>query len=105
SKRLAEVRKKGRNFLRPDGKTQVSVRYDGDNRPLGIDAVVVSTPHSEEGAYKTQKEAVMEEVVKPILPAKLVSNKTKFFINPTGRFVVGGPMGDVGLPGLMIIVA
>jgi len=104
SKRLAEVRKKGRNFLRPDGKTQVSVRYDGENRPLGIDAVVVSTQHSEDVAYKTLKEAVMEEVVKPILPAKLVSNKTKFFINPTGRFVVGGPMGDSGLTGRKIIV-
>src|SRR6185295_18627000 len=94
----------GRDFLRPDGKTQVSVRYDGDNRPLGIDAVVVSTQHSEDVSYKTLKEAVMEEVVKPILPAKLVSNKTKFFINPTGRFVVGGPMGDSGLTGRKIIV-
>jgi S-adenosylmethionine synthetase len=104
SKRLAEVRKKGRDFLRPDGKTQVSVRYGSDDRPLGIDAVVVSTQHSEDVAYKTLKEAVMEEVVKPILPTKLVSNKTKFFINPTGRFVVGGPMGDSGLTGRKIIV-
>jgi S-adenosylmethionine synthetase len=104
SKRLAEVRKKGRDFLRPDGKTQVSVRYDSNDRPLGIDAVVVSTQHSEDVAYKTLKEAVMEEVVKPILPSKLVSNKTKFFINPTGRFVVGGPMGDSGLTGRKIIV-
>jgi S-adenosylmethionine synthetase len=104
SKRLAEVRKKGRDFLRPDGKTQVSVRYSGDDRPLGIDAIVVSTQHSEDVAYKTLKEAVMEEVVKPILPTKLVSNKTKFFINPTGRFVVGGPMGDSGLTGRKIIV-
>ena len=104
SKRLAEVRKKGRDFLRPDGKTQVSVRYGSDDRPLGIDAVVVSTQHSEDVAYKTLKEAVMEEVVKPILPSKLVSNKTKFFINPTGRFVVGGPMGDSGLTGRKIIV-
>src|SRR6478752_4322572 len=85
AKRLADVRKKGTlAFLRPDGKTQVSVRDDV--------------------AYKTVKEAVMEEVVKPILPAKLVSNKTKFFINPTGRFVVGGPMGDSGLTGRKIIV-
>jgi len=105
SKRLAEVRKKGTvDFLRPDGKTQVSVRYGADDRPLGIDAVVVSTQHSEDVAYKTLKEAVMEEVVKPILPTKLVSNKTKFFINPTGRFVVGGPMGDSGLTGRKIIV-
>src|SRR6476469_4697552 len=105
SKRLADVRKKGAvDFLRPDGKTQVSVRYDENDRPLGIDAVVVSTQHSEDVAYKTLKEAAMEEVVKPILPSKLVSNKTKFFINPTGRFVVGGPMGDSGLTGRKIIV-
>jgi S-adenosylmethionine synthetase len=105
AKRLADVRKKGTlPFLRPDGKTQVSVRYAADDRPLGIDAVVVSTQHSEDVAYKTLKEAVMDEVVKPLLPSKLVSNKTKFFINPTGRFVVGGPMGDSGLTGRKIIV-
>jgi S-adenosylmethionine synthetase len=105
ARRLADVRKKETlEFLRPDGKTQVSVRYDGEDRVLGIDAVVVSTQHSEDVAYKTLKEAVMEEVVKPILPTKLVSNKTKFFINPTGRFVVGGPMGDSGLTGRKIIV-
>jgi len=105
SKRLADVRKKGTlDFLRPDGKTQVSVRYGSDDRPLALDAIVVSTQHSESVAYKTLKEAVMDEVVKPILPSKLVSNKTKFFINPTGRFVVGGPMGDSGLTGRKIIV-
>ncbi|HVZ71292.1 MAG TPA: methionine adenosyltransferase [Polyangia bacterium] len=105
AKKLAEVRKKGSlDFLRPDGKTQVSVRYDGDNRALGIDAVVLSTQHSEDVKYKTLKEAVMEEVVKPILPAKMVNAKTKYFINPTGRFVVGGPMGDSGLTGRKIIV-
>jgi S-adenosylmethionine synthetase len=105
AKRLADVRKKGTlPFLRPDGKTQVSVRYASDDRPLGIDAIVVSTQHSEDVAYKTLKEAVMDEVVKPILPTKLVTNKTKFFINPTGRFVVGGPMGDSGLTGRKIIV-
>src|SRR3954447_8618407 len=106
SKRLAEVRKNGKlDFLRPDGKSQVSVRYDGEDRPLAIDAVVVSTQHSESVSYKTLKEAVMDEVVRPVLPAALVSNKTKFFINPTGRFVVGGPMGDSGLTGRKIIVA
>ncbi len=105
SKKLADVRKKGVvDFLRPDGKSQVSVRYSSDDRPLGIDAVVVSTQHSESVKYKTLKEAVMDEVVKPVLPAALVSNKTKFFINPTGRFVVGGPMGDSGLTGRKIIV-
>jgi len=105
SKRLADVRKKGTlSFLRPDGKTQVSVRYGSDDRPLALDAIVVSTQHSEDASYKALKEAVMDEVVKPILPAKLVSSKTKFFINPTGRFVVGGPMGDSGLTGRKIIV-
>jgi len=105
SKKLADVRKKGTvDFLRPDGKSQVSVRYSTDDRPLGIDAVVVSTQHSEDVKYKTLKEAVMEEVVRPVLPPALVSNKTKFFINPTGRFVVGGPMGDSGLTGRKIIV-
>jgi S-adenosylmethionine synthetase len=105
AKKLAEVRKKGTlDFLRPDGKTQVSVRYSSDDRALGIDAVVLSTQHSEDVKYKTLKEAVMEEVVKPILPAKMVNAKTKYFINPTGRFVVGGPMGDSGLTGRKIIV-
>jgi S-adenosylmethionine synthetase len=105
AKKLAEVRKKGTlDFLRPDGKTQVSVRYSADDRALGIDAVVLSTQHSEDVKYKTLKEAVMEEVVKPILPVKMVNAKTKYFINPTGRFVVGGPMGDSGLTGRKIIV-
>jgi S-adenosylmethionine synthetase len=105
AKRLAEVRKKGTlDFLRPDGKSQVTVRYDSDNRAIAIDAVVVSTQHSEEVKYKVLKEAVMEEVVRPVLPSALVSPKTKFFINPTGRFVVGGPMGDSGLTGRKIIV-
>jgi S-adenosylmethionine synthetase len=105
AKKLADVRKSGKlDFLRPDGKSQVSVRYDSTDRPLGIDAVVVSTQHSESVPYKTLKEAVMDEVVRPVLPGKLVSNKTKFFINPTGRFVVGGPMGDSGLTGRKIIV-
>jgi S-adenosylmethionine synthetase len=105
ARRLAEVRKKGLvDFLRPDGKSQVSVRYDGTNRPLGIDAVVLSTQHSEDVKYKTLKEAVMEEVVRPVLPSGMVSAKTKYFINPTGRFVVGGPMGDSGLTGRKIIV-
>jgi S-adenosylmethionine synthetase len=105
AKKLADVRKSGKlDFLRPDGKSQVSVRYGSDDRPLAIDAVVVSTQHSEDVSYKTLKESVMEEVIRPVLPAKLVSNKTKFYINPTGRFVVGGPMGDSGLTGRKIIV-
>jgi S-adenosylmethionine synthetase len=105
AKRLAEVRKKGTlDFLRPDGKSQVSVRYDENDRATAIDTVVISTQHSEDVKYKTLKEAVMDEVIRPILPAGLVSPKTKYFINPTGRFVVGGPMGDSGLTGRKIIV-
>ncbi|HEY2901625.1 MAG TPA: methionine adenosyltransferase [Polyangia bacterium] len=105
AKRLADVRKKGTlDFLRPDGKSQVTVRYDGENRPLAIDAVVVSTQHSESVKYKTLKEAVMDEVIRPVLPTGMASTKTKYYINPTGRFVVGGPMGDSGLTGRKIIV-
>jgi S-adenosylmethionine synthetase len=105
TKRLADVRKKGLvDFLRPDGKSQVTVRYDANNQPVAIDTVVLSTQHTETVKYKTLREAVMEEVLKPVLPAALVNNKTKYFINPTGRFVVGGPMGDSGLTGRKIIV-
>ena len=104
SKRLATARKKGiLPFARPDGKTQVSVRYE-DDRPVAIDTVVVSTQHSEDVKYKTLKEAVIEEVCKKELPRELVTPKTRYFINPTGRFVVGGPMGDSGLTGRKIIV-
>ncbi len=105
SKKLADVRKKGTiDFFRPDGKSQVTVCYDENQRVLGIDTVVVSTQHSESVSYKKLKDAVMEEVVRPVVPARLVSRKTKYFINPTGRFVVGGPMGDSGLTGRKIIV-
>ncbi len=105
AKRLAEVRKKGKlKFLRPDGKTQVSIRYDDNHQPVGIDTVVLSTQHDEDVKYKTLKESIMEEVIKPVLPKNWVSAKTKYFINPTGRFVVGGPMGDSGLTGRKIIV-
>jgi S-adenosylmethionine synthetase len=105
AKRLADVRKKGSvDFFRPDGKSQVTVRYDGNHRVLGVDAVVISTQHSESVSYNKLKEAVMEEVVRPVVPARLVSRRTKSFINPTGRFVVGGPMGDSGLTGRKIIV-
>jgi len=104
AKRLATVRKKNIvGFLRPDGKTQVSVRYEND-RPVGIDTVVLSTQHSEDVKYKTLKEAMIEEVIKKELPRELLSPKTKYFVNPTGRFVVGGPMGDSGLTGRKIIV-
>ena len=105
ARRLAEVRKKGLvDFLRPDGKSQVTVRYDENNQPVAIDTVVLSTQHTESVKYKTLREAIMEEVIKPVLPARLVQPKTKYFINPTGRFVVGGPMGDSGLTGRKIIV-
>jgi S-adenosylmethionine synthetase len=105
AKRLSDVRKKGLvDFLRPDGKSQVTIRYDAQNQPVAIDTVVLSTQHTESVKYKTLREAIMEEVLKPVLPQALVNNKTKFFINPTGRFVVGGPMGDSGLTGRKIIV-
>jgi S-adenosylmethionine synthetase len=105
AKKLSDVRKKGTvDFFRPDGKSQVTVRYDDDHCILGIDTIVVSTQHSESVSYKKLKEAVMEEVVRKVVPARLVGNKTKYFINPTGRFVVGGPMGDSGLTGRKIIV-
>jgi S-adenosylmethionine synthetase len=104
AKRLAGARKKGTlPWARPDGKTQVSVRYE-DDRPVAIETVVISTQHAEDVKYKTIKEAIIEEVCKKELPANLVTNKTRYFINPTGRFVVGGPMGDSGLTGRKIIV-
>ncbi len=104
TKRLAHVRKKGiLPFVRPDGKSQVSVRYEAD-RAVAIDTVVVSTQHSEDVKYKTLKDAVIEEVIKKEIPSKLLSPKIKYYVNPTGRFVVGGPMGDSGLTGRKIIV-
>jgi S-adenosylmethionine synthetase len=104
--RLAEVRKKkskGVDWLRPDGKTQVSVRYE-DGEVTGVEAIVVSTQHDEKVKQKTIEEAIRELVIKPIVPAKLVTNKTKIHVNPTGRFVIGGPQGDTGLTGRKIIV-
>ncbi|MBK7580591.1 MAG: methionine adenosyltransferase [Myxococcales bacterium] len=103
-KRLADVRKAGKvDFLRPDSKSQVTVEYEND-RPTRIDAVVISTQHSADVKYKTLKEAVMELCVKKSLPAGLLDKHTKYFINPTGRFVIGGPFGDAGLTGRKIIV-
>jgi S-adenosylmethionine synthetase len=102
--RLSQVRKSGQlAWLRPDGKTQVTVEYI-DGQPKRIDAVVVSTQHDEAVTHKQIQEAVMEEVIKKTLPANLLDSKTKYFINPTGRFVIGGPMGDCGLTGRKIIV-
>jgi S-adenosylmethionine synthetase len=104
TKRLAEVRKSGElPFLRPDGKSQVSVWYE-NGHPKRIDAVVVSSQHSPDVAYETIKESIIERVIKVCLPANLLHPKTRIFVNPTGRFVVGGPMGDSGLTGRKIIV-
>src|SRR5262245_14088609 len=106
ARRLTEVRKKkvdGIDFLRPDGKTQVSVRYEND-RPVAVETVVVSTQHTDTVKQKTLIEAVRKQVIDVSLPRELVTPKTKIFINPTGRFVIGGPMGDSGLTGRKIIV-
>lgn len=103
-KRQAEVRKSGiLPWLRPDAKSQVTFRYL-DGKPVEIDAVVLSTQHSPEVDQKTLQEAVMESIIKPVLPESWIKSNTRFFINPTGRFVVGGPVGDCGLTGRKIIV-
>jgi S-adenosylmethionine synthetase len=104
--KLTEVRKrkaKGIDWLRPDGKTQVSVRYE-DGKVTGVEAIVVSTQHDDKVKNKTIEEAIRELVIKPIVPKELITNKTKFHVNPTGRFVIGGPQGDTGLTGRKIIV-
>lgn len=101
---LTQARKSGvLPFLRPDGKTQVTVEYDGD-RPKRVDAIVVSSQHAENVTHDQIREAIIEEVVKKTVPAQYLDSKTKYFINPTGRFVLGGPMGDSGLTGRKIIV-
>ncbi|WKY57697.1 methionine adenosyltransferase [Vibrio sp. SNU_ST1] len=103
-KKQAEVRKSGKlNFLRPDAKSQVTFQYD-QGKIVGIDAVVLSTQHCDSVTTPDLREAVMEEIIKPVLPAEWINKDTNFFINPTGRFVIGGPMGDCGLTGRKIIV-
>ena len=103
-KRQSEVRKSGAlSWLRPDAKSQVSVRYE-DNKPVAIDTVVLSTQHDEEIDHATLSDAVIEEIIKPVLPANMISAETRFLVNPTGRFVIGGPHGDCGLTGRKIIV-
>ena len=105
TKALAQERESGRlSWLRPDGKSQVSVQYAADGTPERIDAVVVSTQHSPEVSIKDLREAVIETVIKPNLPSRLLDNDTRYFVNPTGRFVIGGPVGDTGLTGRKIIV-
>ena len=105
TRRLAAERKNGAlPWLRPDGKSQVSVQYDENGAVERIDTVVVSTQHAAEIEIKDLREAVIEEIIKPTLPENLLDNNTKFYVNPTGRFVIGGPMGDSGLTGRKIIV-
>ena len=104
TQKLAEVRKNGvLNFLRPDSKSQVSIQYV-DDKPVRVDTVVISSQHIPAVSYETIKEGIIEEVVKKIIPAEFMDDKTRFLINPTGRFVIGGPMGDCGLTGRKIIV-
>jgi S-adenosylmethionine synthetase len=104
AKRLTDIRKNGTlDYLRPDGKSQVTVEYDGD-KPVRVDAVVISTQHSPDVDHGTIEKDIMEHVIKYTIPANLLDNKTKYYINPTGRFVVGGPQGDSGLTGRKIIV-
>ncbi|EDK26517.1 S-adenosylmethionine synthetase [Vibrionales bacterium SWAT-3] len=103
-KKQAEVRKSGKlDFLRPDAKSQVTFQYD-QGKIVGIDAVVLSTQHCDSVTTPELREAVMEEIIKPVLPSEWINKDTNFFINPTGRFVIGGPMGDCGLTGRKIIV-
>jgi len=104
SRRLSEVRKNGTlDYLRPDGKTQVTVEFE-DGKPVRIDAIVISTQHAPEVTREQIEKDLMEHVIKPIVPAELLDDETKYFINPTGRFVIGGPQGDAGLTGRKIIV-
>lgn len=104
TKRLAQVRKNGAlDFLRPDGKSQVTIEYI-DGKPSRVDTVVVSTQHSPDVSYDDLKAAIIKEVIKKVIPDEMIDGDTKFFINPTGRFVVGGPMGDCGVTGRKIIV-
>ncbi len=105
AKRLTEVRKNGMfDYLRPDGKSQVTVEYDEDNHPIRVDAVVISTQHGPDVSLHQIREDMIEQVVKHVIPSELLDDKTKYFINPTGRFVIGGPQGDSGLTGRKIIV-
>lgn len=105
ARRLAAIRKEGSHKeLRPDGKTQVSVEYDENGKPLRIDTIVVSTQHDEEVSQEYLREMIIKDVITPIIPKELMDENTKIFVNPTGRFVVGGPKGDSGLTGRKIIV-
>ncbi len=103
-KKQAEVRKNGQlPWLRPDAKSQVTVVYE-DNKPVSIDTVVLSTQHNPEIEHKELEEAIIEQIIKPVLPVDMITDKTRYLVNPTGRFVIGGPVGDCGLTGRKIIV-
>ena len=105
AKRLAEVRKSGLvDYLRPDGKTQVTVEYDDSGKPVRVDTVVLSTQHAAEASLDTIRKDMIELVIRPCIPAALLDEDTKYYVNPTGRFVIGGPQGDSGLTGRKIIV-
>jgi len=102
--RLSQARRSGEmDFLRPDGKSQVTVEYEG-TRPIAVEAVVVSTQHAEAMKHNALREAIIEEIIRPVIPAALLTTRTKYHVNPTGRFVIGGPQGDAGLTGRKIIV-
>ncbi len=105
TRRLTEVRKSGQlSYLRPDGKSQVTVEYDADNKPVRVDAVVISTQHAETVSTEQLRADILKHVIQATIPASLLDADTKYHINPTGRFVIGGPMGDTGLTGRKIIV-
>jgi len=105
TRKLAEVRKSGElKFIRPDGKSQVTVEYDDQNNVVGVPAIVVSTQHEPEIDIEDLRESVIEHVIKPVIPGNLITANTKIYVNPTGRFVIGGPAGDSGLTGRKIIV-
>ena len=104
SRRLTEVRKNGTlPYLRPDGKTQVTVVYE-DGKPVGVDTIVISTQHDDDVTLEKIRQDLIEQVIKPVVPAELMDDTTKIFVNPTGKFVIGGPQGDSGLTGRKIIV-
>lgn len=105
TRRLSEVRKEGiLPYLRPDGKSQVTVEYDEQDHPVRVDTVVISSQHGEEVKLETLREDIIREVIMPVIPKEMLDENTRFLINPTGRFVIGGPQGDSGLTGRKIIV-
>ncbi|MCP3028310.1 methionine adenosyltransferase [Halobacillus sp. A5] len=105
AKRLSDVRNDGTlSYLRPDGKTQVTIEYDENDLPVRVDTIVISTQHAEEITLKQIQKDLKEKVINPVVPSRLIDEQTKYFINPTGRFVIGGPQGDAGLTGRKIIV-